>query len=555
MKRVLFRLWPQSLAAQLIALLLGAVILTHVVLAVLLAEERHDAVLSERRGGALSRVAAISRILATTPRENWRDVLRVAQSPQFQLRLLTNPVIYNEQTDVTRLLSERVNAALGNPPVAAHVSFLSVSDCRQERHREHQRMSESEARYEKSAKTDKDEHDYKKLKFHRFFSNISCDGPPVMGVAVPIYGLLAEDAGTGLPNEGPVGGPANASAAEVQNGSPLVVAQSGGTVDGAVDADDDIVSDATIVSPTIWLDARINNFAAPPWVVFQSIMRVVLSAVLIGIIAFFVARRITRPWKALAVAADRVGRGDFPEPVAENGPLEIRHAARAFNQMTARLKRFVQDRTRMLAAISHDLRTPITSLRLRAEFVEDPENRRKIIETLNEMEQMVAAAMTFAREETADEKTRKIDVVALVEACCADLEETGHPVTFETGVEHFSYACRPLSIKRALSNLLANGLAYGGNVFVSVAGADDGGLWIDVCDDGPGIPADQRDRVFEPFFRLEASRNKETGGIGLGLAIARTAIRAHGGEIYLEDAEQGGLRARVYLPAPVLAHA
>ena len=559
MKRVLFRLWPRTLAAQLIALLLGAVILTHVVLAVLLAEERHDALLSERRGGALSRVAAISRILATTPRENWRDVLRVAQSPQFQLRLLSKPVIYSEKTDVTRLLSERVNAALGNPPIAAHVSFLSESDCRQERHREHQRLREDEERYEKSDKSEKDKHEHKKLKFRRFFSNISCDGPPVMGVAVPIFGLLDGDTtGTGNDNSGFDGGgdaaldlaPASTGRSALQGGFP------GNKPDVNVHTDDDdIVSQSTIVSPTIWLDARINNFSAPPWVVFQSIVRVALSAVLIGIIAFFVARRITRPWKALAVAADRVGRGDFPEPVAEKGPLEIRHAARAFNQMTARLKRFVEDRTRMLAAISHDLRTPITSLRLRAEFVEDPENRRKIIETLNEMEQMVAAAMTFAREETADEKTRKIDLVALVEACCADLEETGHAVTFETGIEHFSYACRPLSIKRALGNLLANGLAYGTNVFVSVVGAQDGGLWINVCDDGPGIPADQRERVFEPFFRLEESRNQETGGIGLGLAIARTAVRAHGGEIYLEDSSQGGLRARIYLPAPVGAQA
>jgi signal transduction histidine kinase len=539
MKHVLYRLWPRSLAAQLIALLLGAVILTHVVLAVLLAEERHDAVLSERRGGALSRVAAISRILATTPRENWHDVLRVAQSPQFQLRLLTKPVIYSEKTDVTRLLSERVNAALGNPPVAAHVSFLSQSDCRSERNREDMRM--------KGEKSDGDHPDRDKVKFHRFFSNISCDGPPVMGVAVPIFGLFEG----GDPTPGAVNNTPDSGKIPSQQSDNAFAGGKAGTDDGS-DSDDTVLA-ATIASPTIWLDARINNFSAPPWVVFQSIVRVVLSAVSIGIIAFFVARRITRPWKALAVAADRVGRGDFPEPVAETGPLEIRHAARAFNQMTARLKRFVQDRTRMLAAISHDLRTPITSLRLRAEFVEDPENRRKMIETLNEMEQMVAAAMTFAREETADEKTRKIDVVALVEACCADLEETGHPVTFETGVEHFSYACRPLSIKRALGNLLANGLAYGEHVFVFVTRAEDGGLWVDVCDDGPGIPIDQRDRVFEPFFRLEASRNKETGGIGLGLAIARTAIRAHGGEIYLEDSKFGGLRARIYLPAPVLS--
>lgn len=571
MKRFLFRLWPRTLTAQLIALLLGAVILTHVVLAVLLAEERHDAVLSERRGGALARVAAISRILSTTPRENWRDVLRVAQSPQFQLRLLNEPMVYGETTDVTRLLADRVNTALGNPPVSARVSFLSESDCRSERHREHERMHEMEKKYEKLGK---EYLEYKKLKFHRFFSNISCDGPPVMGVAVPVFGIADGDVTPSVLPEDVTGEDfdmiakaaphADANADDADHDDEGALAQGKGDavakspVDGVVPPDvaaPGHVAATVNATPMIWLDARINNFSPPPWVVFQSLVRVALSAILIGIIAFFVARRITRPWKALAVAADRVGRGDFPEPVAETGPLEIRHAARAFNRMTARLRRFVEDRTRMLAAISHDLRTPITSLRLRAEFVEDQENRRKIIETLNEMEQMVAAAMTFAREETADEKTRKIDVVALVEACCADLEETGHPVTFDSEVEHFSYACRPLSIKRALGNLLANGLAYGENVFVTVAKADDGGLWIDICDDGPGIPIDQRDRVFEPFFRLEESRNQETGGIGLGLAIARTAIRAHGGEIYLEDAAQGGLRARIYLPAPVLSHA
>ncbi len=537
MKRFLFRLWPRTLAAQLIALLLGAVVLTHVVLAVLLAEERHDAVLSERRGGALARVAAISRILSTTPRENWRDVLRVAQSPQVQLRLLNNPVVYGETSDVTRLLAERLNASLGNPPVSAQVSFLSENDCRRERDKEEKREHALEDRRDGHHK--KDDHD-KKRKPRRFFGNISCDGPPVMGVAVPVFGgpvpppppPASQGDGSGVKTN-------SASSSEALPPEPR----------GAFALPPHLLAKTS--KPVVWLDARIDNFSSPPWVVFQSLLRVVLSAILIGIIAFFVARRITRPWKALAIAADRVGRGDFPEPVSESGPLEIHHAARAFNRMTARLRRFVEDRTRMLAAISHDLRTPITSLRLRAEFVEDPENRRKIIETLNEMEQMVAAAMTFAREETADEKTRKIDVVALVEASCADLEETGHPVTFETKLEHFPYACRPLSIKRALGNLLANGLSYGENVFVTVARADDGGLWIDVSDDGPGIPVDQRDRVFEPFFRLEQSRNQETGGIGLGLAIARTAIRAHGGEIYLEDAAQGGLRARIYLPAPV----
>jgi signal transduction histidine kinase len=511
MKRVVLRLWPRSLAAQLVVLLLGAVIVAHVVLGLLLAEERHDALLSERRGGALVRVAAISRILAATPRDNWNDVLRVAQSPQLHLRLSDKPRMFGAENDVSDLLTQRLNAALDNPPVRASVGFLSENDCRHEREKEHRRLKRSDDGQDEKS----DHHKHK-----RFFDNIECGGPPVMGLAVPIFsGIVASSNGGG-----------NNPASDTVG------------ADGMQEA---------ALHPSVWLDAQVNGYAPPPWLWLKGLGRVVLSAVLIGIIAFFIARRITRPWKELAAAADRIGRGDFPDPVPERGPTEIEHAARAFNRMSARLKRFVVDRTRMLAAISHDLRTPITSLRLRAEFVDDPENRRKIIETLDEMEQMVDAAMTFAREETANEKTRKIDMVALVEATCTDLEEVGHPVTFESALDHYPYACRPLSVKRALSNLLTNGLSYGTNVAVSVARADDGGLWIDVCDDGPGIPVDQRDKVFEPFVRLEESRNRETGGIGLGLAIARTAIRAHGGEIYLEDAPQGGLCARIYLPSPL----
>ncbi|MEK9845770.1 HAMP domain-containing protein, partial [Thalassospira sp.] len=179
----------------------------------------------------------------------------------------------------------------------------------------------------------------------------------------------------------------------------------------------------------------------------------------------------------MAHAADRVGRGDYPEPVPETGPIEIRRAAKAFNRMTARLKRFVEDRTRMLAAISHDLRTPITSLRLRAEFVDDAENRSRIIETLDEMEQMVEAAMAFAREETANEETRKINMTALVESAVEDLAETGRPISFVGDGTARVYPCRPLSVKRAFGNLVSNALRFGEHVEVTVRDADDEGLW------------------------------------------------------------------------------
>lgn len=520
MKRRSFisRLWPQTLVGQLVLLILGAVVLTHVVLGLLLAEERRDALLSERRGGALARVAAISRILAATPSENWRDVLKVGQSPQSIMRLVDNPDNSLPMSDISYTLSERLNQALDGPAVPARVHILSEDDChaveeREKKNRKKHHDDDDGGKERDRGKDWRKENGYYRQGHvgPRFFDHLDCVAAPLMQISVPIFpvGVTAD------------GGADGAGAAALVSGA---------------------------AQPVVWLEARINGVAPPPRVVLQNILRITISAILIGFIAFFLARRMTRSWAVLAQAADRVGRGDYPEPVPENGPIEIRRAAKAFNRMTARLKRFVEDRTRMLAAISHDLRTPITSLRLRAEFVEDAENRSRIIETLNEMEQMVEAAMTFAREETANEATRKIDIAALIEAAVEDLAETGRPIRFLGDGEPRVYPCRPLSIKRALGNLISNALTFGDQVEVLLKPADDGGIWIEVSDDGPGIPSDQRDQVFEPFFRLESSRNRETGGIGLGLAIARTAIRAHGGEIYLEDAPSGGLLARIYLP-------
>ena len=514
-RRLIKRLWPQSLTAQLVCLLLGAIILTHIVLGVMLAEERRDAVASERRGYALSRVAAISRILTTTPRDNWADVLRVAQSSQNRLRLVPETDLQAGDGFVSDSLTHRLNEALSlENGIPARVEILSEDDCWDERkslrrdkddylERNYpQRLDDDDEDDDQGKRVDDHHHrddDRRAPWSMRYLDRFDCHTAPVMRLVVPIN-MVA-------PNGEPTG-----------------------------------------TEPDVWLEAMIGGVMPPPWFVFDNLLRVLASGLVIAVIAFFLARRISRSWDVLTRAADRVGRGDYPEPVPETGPIEIRRATKAFNRMTARLKRFVEDRTRMLAAISHDLRTPITSLRLRAEFVEDPENRARIIEALDEMEQMVEAAMTFAREETANEETRKIDLTALVESAIEDLAEIGRPITFIGEGDARVYPCRPLSIKRAFGNLVANALNFGDTVEVAVRDADDGGLWIEIADDGPGIPVEQREQVFEPFFRIEESRNRDTGGIGLGMAIARTAIRAHGGEIYLEESQKGGLLARIYLP-------
>jgi signal transduction histidine kinase len=214
--------------------------------------------------------------------------------------------------------------------------------------------------------------------------------------------------------------------------------------------------------------------------------------------------------------------------------------------MHDRLQRFVQDRTRMLAAISHDLRTPLTSLRLRAEFVDDEETRTKILETLDEMERMTEATLTFAREEARREDTRTVDLAALVESLCEDLRDLGMDVTY-SGPSRLLYPCRSVSLKRALRNLIENAVGYGRRARVGLEQtATEVPIVID--DDGPGIPEADFERVFAPFVRLEESRSQETGGIGLGMAIARSIVRGHGGDITLANRPEGGLRATLHLP-------
>ena len=226
---------------------------------------------------------------------------------------------------------------------------------------------------------------------------------------------------------------------------------------------------------------------------------------------------------------------------------EVRAVTTAFNDMQDRLTRFVRDRTRMLAAISHDLRTPITSLRLRAEFIEDEENRDRIIETLDEMAAMTAAALSFARNEAHAEPSDPTNLTALLTALAGDQQDMGHDVDV-TSSERIVLTCKPVALKRAFRNLIENGVRYGEAVTVSIEDTGSN-VVVRIKDKGPGIPEDQLADVFEPFVRLEESRSEETGGIGLGLAITRSIIHAHGGTITLKNRPTGGLEAEVRLPS------
>ncbi|AMO54863.1 two component system sensor histidine kinase [Endozoicomonas montiporae CL-33] len=273
------------------------------------------------------------------------------------------------------------------------------------------------------------------------------------------------------------------------------------------------------------------------------LMGISTLCVLIGII--FMVRRITRPIRKLSFASNRLGLGEKIEPLREEGPEDIRELIRAFNLMNERLQRFVADRTRMLAALSHDLRTPITSMRLRVELMEPGPDADQLLATLDEMHQMSEATLAFMRQASDNEPTRPVDLDALLDSLCEDLQDIGLNVHYQEGQEVIAH-CRLVSLKRALRNLIENAAKYGSVACVSMSAEQDN-VRIQIQDEGDGIPDAMIERVFEPFVRMEESRNRETGGIGLGMSIARNIIHSHGGDIQLENNDRG-LLVSIWLP-------
>lgn len=261
--------------------------------------------------------------------------------------------------------------------------------------------------------------------------------------------------------------------------------------------------------------------------------------------ALIVARRITRPIEVFAAAAQRLGRDPGAFSMDEHGPSEIRTAIGAFNEMQGRIRRFVQDRTQMLAAIGHDLRTVMTRLRFRLALLGDGEQQRRMAADLEEMDKMLLAVLSFVKDEAAREPRQALDLAAIATTITDDLADMDVDATYE-GPDHVIFTGQPLGLKRMLTNLVDNAVKYGERARVLMA--DQGSqIVVTVEDDGPGIPPEQRERVFAPFARLEASRSRETGGMGLGLAVARSIARAHGGDVQIVDAQRGA-RFMVTLP-------
>ena len=270
-------------------------------------------------------------------------------------------------------------------------------------------------------------------------------------------------------------------------------------------------------------------------------------AIAAAALAFFTARFATAPLQRLSRAADALGRDLDRPPLTIEGPLEVRRAAAAFNAMQHDLKRRQAERTHMLAAITHDLQTPLTRLRLRLDKVPDAGLRAQLLNDQAAMVELVRDGLDLARAtEGAAEPAQELDVDSLLESLCADAVEAGADVRV-TGLCGGSVATRPVALKRCIGNLLDNALKHAGSAELA-ANADGASVVLSVLDRGPGIPADQLAAVLDPFVRLETSRSRETGGAGLGLTIANLLARRSGGRLGLEARAGGGLKATVTIP-------
>jgi two-component system, OmpR family, sensor kinase len=272
-----------------------------------------------------------------------------------------------------------------------------------------------------------------------------------------------------------------------------------------------------------------------------------LSVLLLCPIAYLFARGLAAPITGFARAAERLGRDTGAPPLVLKGPAEIAAATLAFNQMQERIRRYVQDRTALVGAVAHDLRTPLTRLRFRIEQVPDP-LRDKLAADIDEMEAMIAATLAFVRDASQPAVRSRLQLRSLVREVVEQMAEVGDVVSLAPGPA-IEIDADPLGLRRVMTNLIANAVKFGSEARVCVTlDATQTHCVIDVEDHGPGLPEEHLDRMFEPFARIESSRNRDTGGAGLGLAVVRSIARAHGGDAELSNLPGGGLRARVTLP-------
>jgi signal transduction histidine kinase len=287
-----------------------------------------------------------------------------------------------------------------------------------------------------------------------------------------------------------------------------------------------------------------RNWGLPLWAgIAVRLMFLIISILVVSTLA---ARQVAKPVKQFAEAVRRFGRNAQAPPLAEVGPREIRNVIATFNAMQTQIQTFVAYRTMMLAAISHDLRTPLTRIRLRGEYIDDPEQQARLFRDVDEMQTMVDGALAFFRDDAASEATTVFDLPRLMMTIANDYADQNIDIPY-VGPAHAPYSGRPFALKRAFANIIENAVKYGTPPEIRLTRTDEA-ITITIRDSGPGIPPHHIESVFRPYYRVDKSRNRATGGVGLGLTAAQAIVHGHGGEIILENRAQRGLDVRIILP-------
>ena len=294
-----------------------------------------------------------------------------------------------------------------------------------------------------------------------------------------------------------------------------------------------------------WLNVETRLARPPLQFAWPTLLATALGALLVIAVVWLSVRSLARPIRALADGAERVGSGAFDRPLPAGGPDEVRRATEAFNRMQAQLRRLMEERTRMIAALGHDLRSPLAAMKVRIEMIAPGEDRDRLLRLVEEMERMSEATLAYGRGVAGDEPAERREIGALVAAA---LTEGGLEAARVIAGETICVSVRPTAMKRALRNLVDNALTHGGDAEIAWRGTSGGGVVLTIEDDGPGLPEEQLEAAFDPFFRLDESRSRETGGAGLGLAIAREIVQSHGGTLTLANRREGGLRVTLTLP-------
>lgn len=484
MSRLARILWPRSLAGRLVLLLVATLAVAQMVLILVLQNEHDGVVVGIVRGQALSQTVTLARLIETMPSED-AGRLASAFSSRFACASVTT-----------------------QPPDARPMSRAEEGLANLLSRRLH---GVGEGRPEVRIDTDG-----------------AWEGrcPPRLRDEAPwVRRDAAAPPAPPAPREGSA--PPAPSESTLRTGFGMValsVPLSGGRW---------IHMNSLVGLPTVWSRPTFLSF--------------LISALAVSCVAVMCVRLQTRSLRSLADASERFGRGEEVAALDVRGPAEVMAATLAFNTMQQRLSQFVRDRMRLLAAISHDLRTPLTTLRLKAEFVEEAEVRDDIIATIDELAAICEATLAFTRAEATSEATQTVELDALCSDVVEEFASVGADARITEGANAF-LACRPVALRRALRNIIDNAVRYGGRAWVSTQRPSPGTVSIRVEDGGPGLREDQLAEAFEPFVRFEPSRSNETGGMGLGLAIARSIVKAHGGELTLANRPGGGLLAEISLP-------